>query len=149
VLALWALILAAYSNSFQAGLVFDNAGTIAGDTRIRAATAVNLRLILTREYRQHGAPSALYRPFTTLTYLLNYSGFGNGTRPAGYHAVNLALHAINVALVYAMGLLVFESAGPAWALTAIWGLQPNRSPTSWAAPTSWRPSALWPAWCAI
>jgi hypothetical protein len=34
-LALWGLVLAAYSNSFQAGLVFDSANVIAGDPRIR------------------------------------------------------------------------------------------------------------------
>jgi hypothetical protein len=32
VLALWALDLAAYANSFQSGLVFDNATAIMGDT---------------------------------------------------------------------------------------------------------------------
>jgi hypothetical protein len=33
--------------------------------------------------------------------LLNYGVIGNGPRPPGYHWGNLALHAVNVALVYA------------------------------------------------
>ena len=44
--------------------------------------------------------AGLYRPFTTLSYLLNYAVLGNGPRPTGYHWVNLAIHEANVALVY-------------------------------------------------
>ncbi|MGA2266966.1 MAG: DUF1736 domain-containing protein, partial [Bryobacteraceae bacterium] len=123
-LALWALVLAAYSNSFQAGLVFDNAALISGDARIRAVTPGNLRLILTEEYWPGTSANGLYRPLTTFSYLLNYAVFGNGTRPAGYHWVNLALHAVNVSLVYLLGILVFEAAAPALALAALWGLHP-------------------------
>src|ERR1019366_9401595 len=72
-LALWALVLAAYSNSFQAGLVFDNAKVISQDARIRAVTPQNVRLILSEEYSS--TTSGLYRPLTTLSYLLNYTVF--------------------------------------------------------------------------
>jgi tetratricopeptide (TPR) repeat protein len=123
-LALWALVLAAYSNSFQAGLVFDSAMMISHDARIRAVTPGNLRLILTEQYWHSRTLSGLYRPLTTASYLLNYAVFGNGTRPAGYHWVNLALHAVNVSLVYLLGILVFEAAAPALALAALWGLHP-------------------------
>src|SRR5271157_751631 len=107
-LALWALVLAAYSNSFQAGLVFDSAGVISHDARIQAVTPQNLRLILTGQYWPSRTTSGLYRPLTTFSYLLNYAVLGNGTNPAGYHWVNLALHLANVSLVYMLGLLVFE-----------------------------------------
>ena len=123
-LALWALVLAAYSNSFQAGLVFDSAAVISQDTRIRAVTPRNLRLILTEEYWHGSTANGLYRPLTTSSYLLNYAVFGNGTRAAGYHWVNLALHAINVSLVYLLGILVFGEPVPALALAALWGLHP-------------------------
>jgi len=125
-LALWALVLAAYSNSFQAGLVFDSAMAITRDARIQAVTPRNLRLILTEEYWHGSTASGLYRPLTTFSYLLNYAVFGNGTHPAGYHWVNLALHAVNVSLVYLLGILVFEAAGPALALAlaALWGVHP-------------------------
>jgi hypothetical protein len=123
-LALWALVLAAYSNSLQAGLVFDSAIVISQDARIRAVTPGNLRLILTEQYWQGSTTSGLYRPLTTASYLLNYAVFGNGMYPAGYHWVNLALHAVNVSLVYLLGILVFEAAAPALALAALWGLHP-------------------------
>ena len=124
-LALWALVLAAYSNSFQAALVFDSAMAITRDARIQAVTPQNLRLILTEEYWHGSTTSGLYRPLTTASYLLNYAVFGNGTHPAGYHWVNLALHAVNVSLVYLLGLLVFEAAPVlAFALAALWGVHP-------------------------
>jgi protein O-mannosyl-transferase len=122
--ALWVLVLAAYSNSFQAGLVFDSANVIAGDPRIREARARNAQLILSEEYWYGRAKSGLYRPITTLSYLINYATFGNGVRPAGYHWVNLALHSANVGLVYALGILIFEDTALAWALAALWGLHP-------------------------
>ena len=127
-LAIWGLALVAYSNSFHAGLVFDNASVIAEDARIQAATSENIHSILTGGYWYGNSPralhSGLYRPFTTLSYLLNYAVLGDGPHPAGYHIVNLLLHEVNVALVYALGVLIFGEAAPALALAAIWGLHP-------------------------
>src|SRR5271157_5991447 len=124
VLALWALVLAAYSNSFQTGLVFDNAVTITRDPRIQALTPENLRLIVTEEYWHGSTALGLYRPLTTFSYLLNYAVLGNGTQPAGYHWVNFALHGVNVSLVYLLGILVFGESAPAFALAALWGVHP-------------------------
>src|SRR6202162_4771173 len=90
-LAVWGLALVAYSNSFQAALVFDNASVIGEDSRIQAATPPNIESILTGGYRDgssHAATAGLYRPFTTLSYLLNYAVLGDGPHPAGYHIVN-------------------------------------------------------------
>ena len=95
-LALWAFALVAYSNSFRAGLALDNASVVLQDSRIRAATPENLHLILTEEYWYNRLTTGLYRPLTTFSYLLNYSVFGNGPHPAGYHWVNFALHAVNI-----------------------------------------------------
>ena len=55
---------------------------------------------------------------------MNYAVLGNGPRPAGYHWVNLVLHEVNVALVYALGMLILGETAPALALAAIWGLHP-------------------------
>jgi tetratricopeptide (TPR) repeat protein len=123
-LALWALVLAAYSNSFQAGLVFDSSPLILQDARIRAVTPQNLRLILTEDYWHNSTASGLYRPLTTFSYLLNYAVFGNGTDSVGYHWVNIALHGMNVSLVYLLGILVLGAPGPAFAVAALWGVHP-------------------------
>jgi tetratricopeptide (TPR) repeat protein len=127
-LAILGLVFVAYSNSFQAALVFDNASTIGEDPRIQEATPENIKSILRGGYWYGNGPraatSGLYRPFTTFSYLVNYAVLGNGPRPAGYHWVNLALHQVNVALVYALGLLILGGTAPALALAAIWGLHP-------------------------
>ncbi len=121
---LGALVFAAYSNSFDAGFVYDNESAILEDTRVHQANVDNVHRILTEGYWENQPTTDLYRPLTTLSYLLNYAVLGNGTNPAGYHWVNLVLHAANVALVYALGILTFGDPVLALALAAIWGLHP-------------------------
>src|SRR5215470_3217489 len=122
--ALYALILAAYSNSFSADLTFDNATVILQDPRVHALTGQNLKLILNEEYWYNSTTTGLYRPFTTFTYLVNYAVLGNGPHPAGYHWVNFLLHAINVSLVYFLGLALLEDSSLSFALAALWGVHP-------------------------
>ena len=124
ILGFWAFALLAYSNSFRAGFVFDNERAILRDSRVQAATAENARLILTQDYSYQNSSSGLYRPLTTFSYLLNYAILGGGAHPAGYHWVNFVLHAVNILLVYWLGLLLFQEMGPAWALAAVWALHP-------------------------
>jgi len=112
----------AYSNSLQAPFLLDNDPVILNDPRIRAVTASHIHRILTEQYPL--GLSGLYRPLTTLSYLFNYAVLGNGTNPGGYHWFNLILHVVNIALVYALGLAIFEQIPVALLLTAIWGLHP-------------------------
>src|SRR5580658_3037756 len=97
-LHLWYLILIfaavgiVYSNSFRSGMVFDNEGILAQDPRIRAATLENIRQIFHGGY-WYGSPGAgLYRPLTTISYLLNFAVLGNASNPSGYHSINLCIH---------------------------------------------------------
>lgn len=94
------LLLAAYSNSFKAPFLLDNKIVIGADPRIRELSKENLVLIFTKDYWYPHIASDLYRPLTTLTYLLNYSLFGNEGRPFGYHVVNFILHWANSWLVF-------------------------------------------------
>jgi hypothetical protein len=127
-LALWAFALLAYSNSFRTGFVFDSERAILKDSRVHEATSENLHLILNQEYWYKSTATLLYRPLTTFSYLVNYAIFGNGSHPAGYHWVNFALHAVNIALVYLLGLLLFQETARkerlALALAAVWALHP-------------------------
>ena len=123
-LLLWALALAAYSNSFQGGIFFDNIAALREDPRIQAVTAHNIGAILTESYWHIAPNSGLYRPVTTLSYLLNYAVFDNGANPEGYHCFNFVLHGLNVSLVYALGILIFTAPSMELAFAAIWGLHP-------------------------
>ncbi len=112
-----------YSNSLHVPFLLDNEGVILKDARIQSVSAVQLHRILTGQYWEV-APTGLYRPLTTLSYLFNYAILGNGANPEGYHWVNLILHAFNMVLVYLVGLTIFEQIPAALFLAAIWGLHP-------------------------
>jgi tetratricopeptide (TPR) repeat protein len=112
----------AYSNSLHAPFLLDNDPLILNDARLRTATASHIHRILSEQYPL--ALSGLYRPLTTLSYLFNYAILGEAANPAGYHWFNLILHAVNIALVYMLGLAIFEDIPVAALLTAIWGLHP-------------------------
>src|SRR5436190_634576 len=122
-LALAVVSALAYSNSFRSGFVIDNRVLLL-DSRIRALTAENIRLILTKDYWYGLVGSSLYRPLSSFSYLFNYVILGDGEQPAGYHWINLALHVANVSLVYALGLRIFGRIERALALAAVWGLHP-------------------------
>ncbi len=123
-LILEVVALGAYSNSFRGDLVADSASVILKDARVQAASAENVSRIFREGYWAVAPSSGLYRPLTTLSYLVNYTLLGNGPRGAGYHWVNFSLHAVNILLVYALGILVFGNEGLALALAALWGLHP-------------------------
>lgn len=124
-IGLWIAVLLVYSNSFQAGLTFDNGVAVQQDPRIRSLTSDNLRQIFNEEYWYPSMTVGLYRPLTTLSFLFNYAVLGNAANPAGYHLVNLLLHAINVAMVYFLALLLLlEETSWAWLLAALWALHP-------------------------
>jgi hypothetical protein len=123
IIALWISALAAYSNSFSGAFVFDN-NIILQDSRIKALTSQNIDLILTREYWNEYAATGLYRPLTTFSYLFNYTILGQADHPAGYHWLNFALHGLNIAMVYLLGLVLFGEVWPAAAMAALWSLHP-------------------------
>jgi len=123
-LALVALTLLAYANSFDGGFVLDNRALLLNDPRLREATAANLRLILDHTYWWPTGEGGVYRPFTTLSYLFNYAILGNGERPGGYHWLNFLLHAGNVLLVYALAIRFVRRLWPAFFIAAIWAVHP-------------------------
>ena len=97
--ALGLVVLAAYANSFHAGLVLDNGVVIGDDPRLKAVNADNINAIFHQNYWWPAFESDLYRPLTTFSYLVNYSVLGNGKNPLGYHVVNFLLQWFNVFLV--------------------------------------------------
>ena len=120
------LTLAAYSNSFDAGFALDNQMLLLGDPRIQNASADNVDLILQHTYWWPNGEAGLYRPLTTLSYLLNYAILGNGDRPGGYHWVNLLLHIANVLLVFALALRLCGQRAfrTALIIAALWAVHP-------------------------
>jgi hypothetical protein len=124
VVALCAITLLAYANSFGSGFVLDNRGLLLQDPRTQEVTAGNLKLIVQHTYWWPYGESGLYRPFTTLTYLFNYALLGNTGHPAGYHWVNFLLHAGNVLLVFALARRLIGDWWPSAWIAALWAVHP-------------------------
>lgn len=119
-----AITLAAFSNSFATGFVFDSKQILLQDPRIRQATAENLGLIFQHTYWWPYGEAGLYRPFTTLSYLWNYAILGNRENPAGYHWVNFLLHTANVWLVYLLAMRLLRRYWQAVFLAGLWAVHP-------------------------
>ncbi len=126
--ALCLLTLLAFSNSFATGFALDNQVLLLGDPRIQQASASNIDLILGHTYWWPNGEAGLYRPLTTLSYLLNYAVLGNGNRSAGYHWVNFFLHTANVLLVFTLTLRLLARRAYAFRtalfIAALWAVHP-------------------------
>jgi hypothetical protein len=122
--ALCAITLLAYSNSFRSGFVFDNQPLILQDPRLSQATAENVGLILQHSYWWPKGESGLYRPITTLSYLFNYAVLDESNHPAGYHWFNFFLHALNVLLLFVLSLRFLKKLWPAAFVAGLWAVHP-------------------------
>jgi protein O-mannosyl-transferase len=122
-LALAALTVAAFSNSFASGFILDNRGLLL-DPRVHQATAENIALIFRHTYWWPTGEAGLYRPITTLSYLFNYAVLGDGEQPAGYHLINVLLHLANVWLAYALALRLIRKFWPAVFIAGLWAVHP-------------------------
>jgi protein O-mannosyl-transferase len=122
--ALCLLTLLAYSDSFTAGFTLDSAYIVLRDPRVLKVAAANLRQILSQDYWWPNFHSGLYRPLTTATFLFNYAVLGNGQHAAGYHAVNILLHLVNVWLLFLLASRFFGRAWPAFFAAALWAVHP-------------------------
>ncbi len=100
-----ATAVACYALSLGNGLVYDDQPIIAENPRIRSP--VNVRAIWLRDWWANRPPHAfvadpgrdrLYRPLTLQSLALDYAFWGQ--RAAGYHAVNILLHALVSVLVW-------------------------------------------------
>lgn len=122
--ALAVLALAAYSNSFGLGLPQDSRVMITEDARIRSVSTENIAQIVSKDYWWPRPGDFIYRPVTTLSFLVNYAVLGNGSSPAGYHWINWLLHALNVCLVYELALRLLARPAPAFFAAALWAVHP-------------------------
>ena len=122
--ALCAIAFIVYANALRGGFTFDSRQLVLQDPRVHAVTSENVGNILGHTYWWPYGESGLYRPATTLTYLLNYAVLGSAEKPASYHAFNLLLHAANVLLVWLLVSRVIGDDAAAFAAAAIWAVLP-------------------------
>jgi tetratricopeptide (TPR) repeat protein len=118
------LTLAVCANTFGSGFALDAAGVVEGDPRVHAVNLRNLALIFQNDYWWPSSVDTLYRPVTTLSILFNYSVLGNAGNAAGYHVLNVLLHAANVMLVFQLALAVLRHRRAAFFAAALWAVHP-------------------------
>ncbi len=110
------LTIAVYGNSLVNGFVWDDEFIIVSDPAVRdlsGATTLMLSPDVVKPY---------YRPLNRASYLLDYRLFG--MRPAGFHAVNVLIHLLNVLLLCLLGLRFFRTAAPAVLAAALFAVHP-------------------------
>jgi len=127
VLLLLTLTAVTYSNSFSGIIEGDASALVHQDARVHAFTAQNLHLIATRTYWSSITSSTVYRPLVTLSWMLNYVGFGNEDRALGYHVFNLVMHLINVVLAWLLILSITRKELAAFWAAAIFAVHPVNS----------------------
>lgn len=113
------LALGAYANSFPGAFIFDDAAIVRDSPLVNDPS---LGRILAADYWGEGASSRLYRPLTILSYAANRQLLGPG--PAGFHAVNVLLHAAVSVLVAAVASAAGVSCSIGWVAAALFAVHP-------------------------
>lgn len=106
--------VAVYANSLHNPLLRDDKTSLIKDSRVQDAG--RWRDIFTQTYWHGLSDDPIYRPLTTLSFLLNRMALGK--EPWAYRSVNIALHAMACVAVYMLGLRLLAWQWGAW-LTAI------------------------------
>jgi hypothetical protein len=116
-LAVLALAILPYLPSLGGDFVYDDVGLIPEDARVtNHAFLESLRTPYWGE--RHGG---LYRPVTTLSYVVN--GLG-GTSPLPFRVVNLALHAAASVLALALARRILKSERAAFVAAGLFAVHP-------------------------
>ncbi|MBI4801319.1 MAG: tetratricopeptide repeat protein [Elusimicrobia bacterium] len=126
-LALAGAVVTAYSPVFRAGYTnWDDPAYTFRNRSVQGLSTANLKTIFT------DFSLANYHPVTGLSFAVENSLFGE--RAAAHHAVNLLLHVLNAALVFALLSLLSGQRPAAFAAALIWALHPaNVESVAWIA----------------
>src|SRR5689334_2252351 len=84
----------AYLNAAGGELVFDAKILVAGNPAVQTWSADSVGWLFTHDYWQPMATDGLYRPLTTLSWLIDRAVLGHGDVAFGYVVENVALHAL-------------------------------------------------------
>jgi tetratricopeptide (TPR) repeat protein len=119
------LAVIAYANALRNGFALDDFPIIVENPVIQSVSSVGT--IFRTSYWSRGGTAnlgdpTLYRPLTVLTYAIDHAIWN--LRPSGYHATNIAMHAVTTALVFLVGAEVLGGVIAATAAAAIFAVHP-------------------------
>jgi tetratricopeptide (TPR) repeat protein len=116
-----AITLTVYANSLLGGFVWDDVPIVV-ESQFGPAPRSLVEVVTTPD-----EVKPYYRPLNRASYLIDARIWG--ARPGGFHAVNVALHAANVAALYFLVRLLFRRRGLAFAAALLLALHPVNAET--------------------
>ena len=111
-----AAALAAHGTILRNGFVSDDEDIIVSNPDTRDLSQLGKVLLSPDSIKPY------YRPLNRASYLIDYQLAG--MNPAWFHAVNLALHALSVWLLFVLGLRLFGATAPALGAALLLALHP-------------------------
>jgi tetratricopeptide (TPR) repeat protein len=120
-LALAAAVFIVYGNIYDNALLFDDTIIITSNEYLRSWHTLGLLLTKSTIAGSHAA-GGFYRPLQLFLYFLIYQL--SGTEPAGYHLLDVTLHAANATCVFLLGRALGFRLWPAFLGALIWAVHP-------------------------
>jgi len=109
-----------FGNGISGEFVFDDVTVV--QNRGDLTNPSNFFNLFISPYHQNTPKSGLFRPFTMATYSLNHNILGSS--PAGFHVVNILIHALNSFLVFWLVIWFLKSRPVAYVSSLLFLLHP-------------------------
>ena len=138
-------VLISYAGVWSNEFVFDDRNLIINNSFLRHWGSLFRLLTSTSTAGLGVAHDGFYRPVPMLIYFFIYQAFGLST--IVFHALNVALQALNACLLHRFGIRAGFSKGAVFAAALLWAVHPlHTSDVSYISAT---PELLWSAFCLL
>ncbi|MBM4050221.1 MAG: hypothetical protein FJ279_34425, partial [Planctomycetes bacterium] len=127
---LWLIILVTllvFANAIQAPFVWEDKELVLENRFIRSFSSAKFFFLPSYWRECHVAPGMAYKPVTMWSYALDFQLWG--LRPWGYHLTNVALHAANALLLFALARGLKLGGSAALATTLLFAVHPLHTET--------------------
>jgi hypothetical protein len=114
-------VLVSYASVRPNEFVFDDMHLIVGNTFLQHWSSLP-RLLTSMSYAGYGIPGGFYRPLQMLIYFLIYQAFGLSS--VAFHALSIALQALNACLLHHFGIKAGFKKGVAFSAALLWAVHP-------------------------
>ncbi len=122
--AILVIVCAVYANSVKGPFLFDDVVLVKDNPLVKSLS--NVPAFFTTDIFAHDASSkplsSSYRPLQALAYAIDFAVWGND--PKGFHAGNIIIHLINVALVFLLMRKLFDNLFIACGVSCVFGVHP-------------------------
>ena len=137
-------VAASYASVWPNEFVFDDKFLIIYNVLLRHWSTLP-DLLTSNNMAGSGEASGFYRPVPMLLHFFIYQAFGAST--VAFHALNVALQALNACLLYHFGSRAGFKKGAAFAAALLWAVHPLH--TEAVAYMSSTPELLWATFCLL